>query len=221
MPSRALPNLGLQGFFDPGEDGWDDEMSLNLLLLSVLVQGGVMETVSATPGSPTNGDVYLFAGDHPTEANKIAIRDDGAWIYVTPLEGWRVYDRTANMLKLFDGATWVEFSGGSGSAGPAPVVTISGAATSLLATHAGQYLRFTEAAAKTLTVQAEATEPLPADVEFHFRNVGAADLTLVEDTGVTINPPDGGTLAIPSGGTVTLKRVAADEFDLMGQTVAV
>lgn len=116
MPSRALPNLGLQGFFDPGEDGWDDEMSLNLLLLSVLVQGGVMETVSATPGSPADGDVYLFAGDHPTEANKIAIRDDGAWIYVTPLEGWRVYDRTANMLMLFTGANWVEFTSGGSSA---------------------------------------------------------------------------------------------------------
>lgn len=114
MPSRALPNLGLQAFFDPGEDGWDDEMSLNLLLLSVLVQGGVMETVSATPGAPADGDVYLFAGDHPTEANKIAIRDAGAWIYVTPLEGWRVYDRTANMLLLFTGANWVEFTSGGG-----------------------------------------------------------------------------------------------------------
>lgn len=115
MASRTLPNLGLQGFFDPGEDGWDDEMSLNLLLLSVLVQGGVTETVSATPGAPADGDVYLFAGDHPTQANKIAIRDDGAWIYVTPLEGWRVYDRTANTLLLFDGSDWSVFSGGGGA----------------------------------------------------------------------------------------------------------
>lgn len=117
MPSRALPNLGLQAFFDPGDDGWDDEMSLNLLLLSVLVQGGVMETVSATPGAPADGDVYLFAGDHPTDPNKIAIRDDGAWVLVMPLEGWRVYDRTANMLLMYNGSAWAEFSGGGGGGG--------------------------------------------------------------------------------------------------------
>jgi hypothetical protein len=110
MPSRALPNLGLQAFFDLGEGGWDDEMSLNLLLLSVLVQGGVLEMVSATPGSPSNGDVYLFSETHPTQANKVAIRDAGAWIYVTPLEGWRLYDRNANLLRLFNGTAWVSYS---------------------------------------------------------------------------------------------------------------
>lgn len=117
MPSRSLPNLGLQGFFDPGENGWDDEMSLNLLLLSVLTQAGVLEMVSATPGSPSNGDVYLFDETHPTQANKIAIRDDGEWIYVTPLEGWRVYDRNANVLRLFNGTVWAEFTSGGGGGG--------------------------------------------------------------------------------------------------------
>lgn len=220
MASRTLPNLGLKAFFDLGEDGWDDEMSLNLLLLSVLVQGGVISTVSATPGSPTNGDVHLFAADHPTEPNKIAIRDAGAWVYVTPLEGWRVYDRGANALKLFDGSLWSVFSGGSG-ASYAATETISGTAANLDADQAGKYLRFTNAAAKTLTVLPNATEALPTDSEYHIRNVGAGDLTLVEDTGVTINPPNGGTLVIPQGGTATLKRVATDEFDLLGQTVAV
>lgn len=110
-----------------------------------------------------------------------------------------------------------EFGGG---AGYAATETISGTATDLLASHAGKYLRFTAVTAKTLTVQDNATEALTADMEFHIRNVGAGDLTLVEDTAVTINPPNGGTLDVPTGGTVTLKRVAEDEFDLLGQTVA-
>jgi hypothetical protein len=110
-----------------------------------------------------------------------------------------------------------EFGGG---AGYAAVETISATDTDLLASHSGKYLRFTGVVAKTLTVQNDATEPLSADVEFHIRNVGAGDLTLVEDTAVTINPPNGGTLDVPTGGTVTLKRVAEDEFDLLGQTVA-
>lgn len=110
--------------------------------------------------------------------------------------------------------------GGGGAAGPSAVETISDADTNLLDTDAGKYLRFTNAAAKTLTVQAEATLALPANGEWTIRNVGAGDLTLVEDTGVTINPPNSGTLVIPEGGTASLKRVAEDEFDLMGQVIA-
>lgn len=112
MAARTLPNLGLKAFFDPGEDGWGDEMSLNMLLVSVLTQGGVISMVDATPGSPSDGDVYLYSAAHPTDANKIAIRDAGAWILVVPVEGWRVYDRSANVLRLYDGTAWVEFSGG-------------------------------------------------------------------------------------------------------------
>ena len=112
-----------------------------------------------------------------------------------------------------------EFGGGGGTT-YAAVETVSDADTNMGAAQVGKYIRFTNAAAKTLTVQDEATEALPANGEWHIRNVGAADLTLVEDTSVTINPPNGGTLVVPQGGTVTLKRVAEDEFDLLGQTVA-
>lgn len=101
-----------------------------------------------------------------------------------------------------------------------PVIEESGTSSNLLATQAGKYIRFTNASSKDYTVQPEATEPLPANGEWHLRNVGTGDLTIIEDTGVTINPPNGGTLVVPQGGTVTLKRVDEDEFDLLGQTVA-
>jgi hypothetical protein len=219
MVARTLPNLGLKAFYDLGEDGWKDDQDLGLLKLSVLVQAGVISKVSAEPGAPSDGDVHILDETHGTRPNEIAIRDDGAWVYVVPLEGWLVYNRTANYFEKFDGSVWAEFAAGGGASYPA-VVTISGTSQNLLASHAGQYLRFTNAAAKTLTVQDDADEALAADTEYHIRNVGAADLTIVEDTAVTVNPPNGGTLVIPSGGTATLKRVATDEFDLMGQVVA-
>lgn len=112
-------------------------------------------------------------------------------------------------------------SGATTSSGSVPAVsTISGTAHSMVAADAGTYMRFTNAAAKTLTVQDNADEALSANTEYHGRNVGAADLTIVADTSVTINAPSGGTLVIPTGGTFTLKRVATDEFDLFGVTVA-
>lgn len=219
MPSRSLPNLGLVAFFDLGEDGWDDDMSLNLLKLSVLTQGTVLEKVAAEPGSPTDGDVVILDETHATHPNEIAIRDDGAWVYVEPHLGWLLYNQDQGYYEKFDGTVWAELETGGGTS-LAVVTTISGSSHNLLASEAGLYLRFTNSGAKSVTVQPDATEPMPANGEWHIRNAGATDLTLIEGSGVTLNPPAGGTLSVPEGGTVTLKRVAADEFDILGQTVS-
>lgn len=94
-------------------------------------------------------------------------------------------------------------------------------ARTLLSADSGTYMRFTNAAAKAVTIEPEATNSIPADTEFHIRNVGAGDLTLTEGAGVTFNAPAGGTLVMSTGMTATLKRVAVDEFDIIGQTVPV
>lgn len=120
MPARSLPNLGLQGFFDLGEDGWKDEMDLNLLKLSVLTQGGAIGKVSADPATPADGDVYIFDETHPTNPNAVAIRDAGAWVYVTPAEGWLIYDRATNTYATFNGTVWAALVTGGGGGGALP-----------------------------------------------------------------------------------------------------
>lgn len=84
----------------------------------------------------------------------------------------------------------------------------------------GNYIRLTSASTKTISIDLESTTALPINGEWNFRNVGAGDATITPVIGVTVHPPAEGTLVVPQGGTVTLKRVAADEFDLLGQTVA-
>lgn len=222
MPARALPNLGLMGFFDLGEDGWDDEMSLNLLKLSVLVQPVVLDLVAAEPGAPALGDVVVLDETHATHPNEIAVWDgaagEEAWVYIEPVEGWKVYSLAAGEELRFDGAAWIEANPDVG--GPSVVQDEPDAAYDVAAIDMGKYIRLTGGAAKTINVRPEATEALPANGEWHFRNTNIGDATFVEGSGVTVNPPNGGTLVVPVGGTVTLKRVAADEFDLLGQTVA-
>lgn len=220
MAARDLPNLALKGFFDLGEDGWGDEMSLNLLKLSVLVQGGAIDKVAAEPGSPAAGDTYIMNETHATHANAVAVYDDGAWVYFAPQEGWLIFNRQANYYEKFDGSVWAELATGGGGAAVPAVTPVAGTDTYLTAAQVGLYLRFTSGSAKTLTIRDNATEAMPTNGEWHIRNVGAADLTLVEGAAVTINPPNGGTLVVPVGGTVTLKCVAVDEYDLLGQTVA-
>lgn len=116
-----------------------------------------------------------------------------------------------------DGYDFVDLAGTS-----SVVQDMANAAHNLLAADASKYLRFTYAAgAKTLTVQPNSTEALPANGEWHIRNSAANNLTIATGVGVTINPPTGGTLVLQPQMTVTLKRVAADTFDLIGQTVPV
>lgn len=98
------------------------------------------------------------------------------------------------------------------------VDTESGSNRDMAAVDVGIYWRFDNASPKSATFQADSDEPLPDDVEFHFRCVDA-DLTLVASSDVTLNPPSGGTLVLSDGMTVTVKRVAVDEFDVIGQTV--
>lgn len=106
MAPRALPGLGLSGFWGLGEDGYKDAMDVNWRLLSALVQARVLSRTTALPGSPTDGDIYIVphgAGAHPDE---IAIRDNGAWVYVTPLAGYGMYVIDSTERVTFDGTNW-------------------------------------------------------------------------------------------------------------------
>ena len=252
MPARDLPNLGLKAFYDLGEDGWGDDMSLNLLKLSILSQATVSEKTDVEPVEPDPGTVIVLDETNATNPNAVAVFDgdegEEAWVYFTPSDGWLLYDRSTDNYLTFEGgawtvleaggggglpdapvdgklygrkdADWAEIPAGEGGGSGAVVAEITDADSNLLTSQQGQYLRFSNAAAKTITVQPEATEALPENGEWHLRNVGAANLTIVAGSGVTINPPADGTLVIAQGGTVTIKRVAEDEFDLLGQTVA-
>lgn len=247
MPAVTYPNLGLKAGFDPGENGWDDEMTANMIAVSVLAQGGFIDKYAAEPGSPTDGDVVVLDETHGTHPNEVAVwfDDPGAWTYFIPNEGWILYNQTQDYYETFDGTVWAvftaeasypDFTGNSGyvlavngseddvewvpqSGGVTlPPVQTEAADYTVDPADVGNYIRLTNASTKTVTVDPEATTALPANGEWHFRNVGAGDATLVEGSGVTIHPPAGGSLVVPQDGTVTLKRVAADEFDLIGQT---
>jgi hypothetical protein len=96
----------------------------------------------------------------------------------------------------------------------------AGTTYTLLPADAGKWLVLTNASAKDIEINTDATTAQPANGEWVFENEGTGDATIVPAVGVTVTPPAGGTLVIPQGGVVILKRKAADEFKLAGQTVA-
>lgn len=102
---RALPGLGLKAFHTPGSNAWDADYDVNIRTLSAIVHLNVLDRVAAVPGSPTNGQIYLITG--VTNQNKIAVRDNGAWVYLTPQEGWFAWVADEDTRYVFDGTNWV------------------------------------------------------------------------------------------------------------------
>lgn len=110
MAQRTLPGLGLTGYWDLGYDGWKNEMDANLRLLSALVHSKVLDRVAAEPGSPANGDMYLLTGT--ANVDKIAIRDNGTWVYIPPFEGLQIWVADEDVPYRYDGAAWNADGGG-------------------------------------------------------------------------------------------------------------
>src|SRR3954470_2360010 len=75
----------------------------------------VLSQTAALPGSPTEGDTYIVPSGG--DANKIAFRSAGAWLYLVPEEGWFAWVADTNKLVFYDGAAWTEFVSGGGTGG--------------------------------------------------------------------------------------------------------
>lgn len=106
MSSHTLPGLGLAGGRSAGESGWADEMNLNLLKLSAVAQLSVKSRATALPVSPSNGDIYIVPSGDATNPNKVAVRDAGAWTYLTPAEGWLAWVQDEDGQVVWNGSTW-------------------------------------------------------------------------------------------------------------------
>ena len=217
MAKRTLPGLGLTGFWPLGTDGWNDENDANLRLLSAVVQGKALSRTTALPGSPTDGDIYIVpsGGDE----HKIAVRDDGAWVLITPQAGYRMWIVDANKFAYFNGTIWADEASGGGG-GSTEISIVDKVASHILdLTDAAKYVRMNVGTANDLTVPANGDVAFPIGTVIQIRQVGAGQTTIVADTGVTINSAE--TLKLrKQGSSGALIKVDDDEWDLTGDLEA-
>jgi hypothetical protein len=85
-----------------------------LQMLDGLVHCAVLERERAIPpASPQGGDRYLLSaapgGAFQGHPGAVAAFDDGAWRFLTPRAGWRVYVVSEARMRVFDGAAWRDF----------------------------------------------------------------------------------------------------------------
>ena len=130
-----------------------------LLHLSVITRA-----LATPPVSPVDGDRYLVAAS-PTglwigHAGQIALRMEGAWRFLTPRTGWRIWIADQALLLVFNGTAWI--------APPAPTTLQN---LSLLGVNA------TADATNNLAVNSSAVlfNNVGAGVQFKINKAAAAD----------------------------------------------
>lgn len=110
----AVTAKGIEYGWVPGENGWGDPMNENLVRLSAAVLPTVVSTsVSAQPGSPSDGDAYII----PTGATgaawsgndgKFTVWDADAatWWMFTPQTGWQIASQADSLTYWYTGSAW-------------------------------------------------------------------------------------------------------------------
>lgn len=90
-------------------------MNEALKRLDAIIQAGVIDKdLTAPPGSPTEGDVYIVGasatGDWNTHDADITVYQDGAWVFITPLNGFIAFVADENTLYVYNSG-WTSLAG--------------------------------------------------------------------------------------------------------------
>jgi hypothetical protein len=212
MASRTLPGgVALKGFWALGEDGWKDEMDANLRIMSALLQGRALTLASALPGSPADGDIHLLdeavgGGD----ANKVAIRDNGAWVKIAPVSGWVMFDVATGVHRIYNGTIWAVLGG--------RIVpeTVAGTAYTIVMHDIGKHKRCTNGSATAITIPLNSTTAFPIGTRIRFTAAGAGTVTLTPAGGVTLRSRGASLASAGQYAVFEIEKVAADEWDCLG-----
>lgn len=80
--------------------------------LDVLTQLSLEAFDTATPpGAPVEGEAHGVGagatGAWAGQDDRIAVWQGGAWVFITPVAGWRAWGRAEGALRVWDGSAWI------------------------------------------------------------------------------------------------------------------
>jgi len=102
-------------------------------LADALLHAACEGEAAAPPAAPTEGETWLVAagatGDWSGEAGRLAAFQSGTWLFVSPRDGMRLFDRATGQVLLFNNG-WHRPGAPAGPSGGATVDTEARAAIS-------------------------------------------------------------------------------------------
>lgn len=101
-----------------------------------------------------------------------------------------------------------------------PIVTEAGTTKTFALTDIGAYVRTTSGSAVTITVPANSSVAFPTGTEIVVFQAGAGQVTFAAAGGVTINSKDSNLKITGQYSSATLKKVATDTWDMIGDLAA-
>jgi len=101
-----------------------------------------------------------------------------------------------------------------------PIVTEAGTTKTFALTDIGAYVRTTSGSAVTITVPENSSVAFPTGTEIVVFQAGAGQVTFVAAGSVTINSKDGDLKITGQYSSATLKKIATDEWDMIGDLAA-
>lgn len=112
MAASTGPNLGMVSGWTVGEGGWGPAMNDNLRKLDALVHLTVVSATALTPSSTADGVRFIVpatgaTGDFASQANRVAVRVAGAWVFYVPAVGWTANVQLDGGQLRWDGTAWV------------------------------------------------------------------------------------------------------------------
>lgn len=214
---RSLPGIGLRAYWTPASDNWNQQFDPDMRKLSVMTQAAAISRSTNLPASPTDGMIYIVPVGQ-TNANQIAARDNGEWVYFTPQEGFLVHVNDTDVFVKWTGAAWEELATTGGGGGASALVVESVTAAYSVANTDLDGTRIKEinaASAVTITVPVGLTNSQPCQ----FVQLGSGQIIFAPDAGVTVRAAGGALKTRVQYSSATLYRRGADDFVLIGDLV--
>ena len=218
------PRLGLP-YILPNQAQKHVTHNEGLQRLDAIVQPVAISATSPSPASPSEGDLYIVpagpAGDWAAAgAGDLAIRQDGAWMFVTPAAGWTCFVADEGEVFHFDGAGWARPDRLGINAAPDGTNRLAVSAAASLFNHAGGDHRLNinknaSAGTAALVYQSgftgHAEIGLCGDDDFHFKvsddGMSFTDaMQIASDTGTVTIATE---LALPDGVVIRNSGTAA------------
>lgn len=230
MAKKIAPTQGLAYGWERGEDFWGGPVNDDLLFIDTMI-APLVQSMSFTtpPADAVEGYAYLVAanpaGQWAGQGGKLAVLIEGAWVFYTPKEGWRVRVKSINDFVWFDGTGWLSETTGTNPNNPGTNPTVKPTAydiavtvsDTMYASEALVHLPIIDSLMLPANMSGAVLDMLsPATAYFQLvlqrngQNVGT----------ITVNPASSGATFATTGGTA-VRFAAGDKLTVRAPAVVV